>query len=151
MLSSWRCAGCQNQRSRRTSRPPPHRPHRAATCLTRARAVRVCQVFRPHLPRPLQKPEWDSVDAERVRTACDPAASADLAVVLITVGGWAGVAGEAVLRRWWRNGAAATGAAPAPLLQEGLAHLCLVGSTCTLTRAKIESSIPRKRGAAAAG
>jgi len=28
---------------------------------------------------------WDSVDVERVRTACDPAASADLAVVLITV------------------------------------------------------------------
>ncbi|PRW60647.1 PELOTA 1 isoform X1 [Chlorella sorokiniana] len=66
----------------------------------------------------LHKDVWDSVDAERVRTACDPAASADLAVVLIT---------------------------------EGLAHLCLVGSTCTLTRAKIEANIPRKRGAAAAG
>lgn len=40
-----------------------------------------------------------------------------------------------------------------PLLipQEGLAHVCLVGSTCTLTRAKIEVTIPRKRGAAAAG
>lgn len=36
-------------------------------------------------------------------------------------------------------------------LQEGLAHVCLVGSTCTLTRAKIEANIPRKRGAAAAG
>lgn len=36
-------------------------------------------------------------------------------------------------------------------MQEGLAHLCLVGSTCTLTRAKIEANIPRKRGAAAAG
>ena len=28
---------------------------------------------------------WDSVDTERVRGACDPAASADLAVLLITV------------------------------------------------------------------
>lgn len=40
---------------------------------------------------------------------------------------------------------------PASILQEGLAHLCLVGSTCTLTRAKVEANIPRKRGAAAAG
>lgn len=69
-------------------------------------------------PFALYKDVWDSVDAERVRTACDPAASADLAVLLIT---------------------------------EGLAHLCLVGSTCTLTRAKVEANIPRKRGAAAAG
>ncbi len=41
--------------------------------------------------------------------------------------------------------------APCVILQEGLAHLCLVGSTCTLTRAKVEANIPRKRGAAAAG
>ncbi|EFN59828.1 hypothetical protein CHLNCDRAFT_29371 [Chlorella variabilis] len=66
----------------------------------------------------LHKDVWDSVDVERVRTASDPAASADLAVLLIT---------------------------------EGLAHLCLVGSTCTLTRAKVEANVPRKRGAAAAG
>ncbi|PSC74054.1 PELOTA 1 isoform X1 [Micractinium conductrix] len=66
----------------------------------------------------LYKDAWDSVDTDRIKTACDPAASADLAVLLIT---------------------------------EGLAHLCLVGSTCTLTRAKIEANIPRKRGAAAAG
>jgi protein pelota len=37
------------------------------------------------------------------------------------------------------------------LITEGLAHLCLVGSACTVTKAKIESTIPRKRGAAAAG
>lgn len=37
------------------------------------------------------------------------------------------------------------------LITEGLAHLCLVGSACTVTKAKIESSMPRKRGAAAAG
>ncbi|KAI3429800.1 hypothetical protein D9Q98_010113 [Chlorella vulgaris] len=66
----------------------------------------------------IHKDVWDSVDVERIRVACDAAASADLAVLLIT---------------------------------EGLAHLCLVGSACTLTRAKIEGNIPRKRGAAAAG
>ncbi len=36
-------------------------------------------------------------------------------------------------------------------VQEGLAHVCLVGSSTTIQKAKIESSIPRKRGAAAAG
>ncbi len=36
-------------------------------------------------------------------------------------------------------------------VQEGLANVCLVGSSTTVQKAKIESSIPRKRGAAAAG
>ena len=36
-------------------------------------------------------------------------------------------------------------------IQEGLANLCLVGSSCTLQRARIETNMPRKRGAAAAG
>ena len=36
-------------------------------------------------------------------------------------------------------------------LQEGLANVCLVGSSATVQKAKVESSIPRKRGAAAAG
>jgi hypothetical protein len=35
--------------------------------------------------------------------------------------------------------------------QEGLANVCLVGSSTTVLRAKVESSLPRKRGAAAAG
>ncbi|CAL5227732.1 g10747 [Coccomyxa viridis] len=39
----------------------------------------------------------------------------------------------------------------AVLITEGLAHVCLVGSSTTVQKAKIESSIPRKRGAAAAG
>lgn len=39
----------------------------------------------------------------------------------------------------------------AVMVQEGLARLCLVGGSCTVVKAKIESSIPRKRGAAAAG
>ena len=37
------------------------------------------------------------------------------------------------------------------VVQEGLANVCLVGSSTTVQKAKIESSIPRKRGAAAAG
>mmetsp|Transcript_29216 Transcript_29216/g.64627 ORF Transcript_29216/g.64627 Transcript_29216/m.64627 type:complete len:382 (+) Transcript_29216:312-1457(+) len=39
----------------------------------------------------------------------------------------------------------------AVLITEGLAHVCLVGSSTTLIRAKIEANLPRKRGAAAAG
>ena len=37
------------------------------------------------------------------------------------------------------------------LITEGLANLCLVGASVTVFRAKIEKSMPRKRGAAAAG
>ena len=66
----------------------------------------------------LGKDSWDALDIERIKQCTDPAASADLAVLLIT---------------------------------EGVANLCLVGRTCTITRAKIEFSLPRKRGAAAAG
>ncbi|KAG7666995.1 hypothetical protein Ndes2526B_g04517 [Nannochloris sp. 'desiccata'] len=66
----------------------------------------------------LTKDRWDALDVERIKQCTDPAASADLAVLLIT---------------------------------EGLANLCLVGRTCTITRAKIEVNMPRKRGAAAAG
>ncbi|KAL3136892.1 hypothetical protein ABBQ32_006501 [Trebouxia sp. C0010 RCD-2024] len=69
-------------------------------------------------PFTLYKQAWDLLDLERIKQACDPAASADLAAVLIT---------------------------------EGLANLCLVGSSCTLQRARIETNMPRKRGAAAAG
>lgn len=36
-------------------------------------------------------------------------------------------------------------------MQEGLAHLCLIGSATTIQKAKVEMSMPRKRGAAAAG
>lgn len=36
-------------------------------------------------------------------------------------------------------------------MQEGLAHLCLVGGSTTLVRAKIEANLPRKRGPAIAG
>lgn len=66
----------------------------------------------------LAKAAWDSLDLERLRSACDPQASADLAVLLIT---------------------------------EGQAQLCLVGSSTTLVRAKVEANLPRKRGPAIAG
>ena len=36
-------------------------------------------------------------------------------------------------------------------VQEGLANVCLVGASTTLIKAKIEASLPHKRGAAAAG
>lgn len=66
----------------------------------------------------ITKEVWDSVHLEIIEQACNPAASADLAVVLI---------------------------------QEGLAQVILVGGSCTLLRAKVETNLPRKRGAAAAG
>ncbi|KAG9447440.1 hypothetical protein H6P81_013568 [Aristolochia fimbriata] len=71
-----------------------------------------------HRPFVLQKDIWDSWALDVLRQACDPAASADLAVVL---------------------------------MQEGLAHVFLIGKSVTATRARIESSIPRKHGPAIAG
>ncbi|XP_026494822.1 protein pelota [Vanessa tameamea] len=60
----------------------------------------------------LHKPLWDSVALERVEMACDPAASADVAAVV---------------------------------MQEGLAHVCLITPSMTLVRSKIDVNIPRKR------
>ncbi|CAG7829582.1 unnamed protein product [Allacma fusca] len=56
--------------------------------------------------------QWDTIDLERVDTACDPAQRADVAAVV---------------------------------MHEGLANICLVLSSMTLVRAKIDQSIPRKR------
>lgn len=64
------------------------------------------------------KPAWDAADAERLKAAADPAASADLAALLVT---------------------------------EGLAHVVLVGAHVTSCRARVETHLPRKTGAAAAG
>ncbi|KAL9273726.1 PELOTA 1-like protein, partial [Drosera capensis] len=61
---------------------------------------------------------WDSLTLELLRQASDPAASADLVVIL---------------------------------MQEGLAHIFLVGKSVTTTRSRIEVSIPRKHGPAIAG
>ncbi|XP_058102577.1 protein PELOTA 1 isoform X4 [Magnolia sinica] len=61
---------------------------------------------------------WDSLALDILQQACDPAASADLAVVL---------------------------------MQEGLAHIFLIGKSITTTRSRIEASIPRKHGPAIAG
>lgn len=71
-----------------------------------------------HRPFVLRKELWDSMALHVLNQASDPAASADLAVVL---------------------------------MQEGLAHILLVGRSLTTTRAKIETSIPRKHGPAIAG
>ncbi|XP_011044764.1 PREDICTED: protein PELOTA 1 [Populus euphratica] len=71
-----------------------------------------------HRPFVLRKELWDSLALHVLNQASDPAASADLAVVL---------------------------------MQEGLAHILLVGRSLTTTRAKIETSIPRKHGPAIAG
>ncbi|GBP27945.1 Protein pelota [Eumeta japonica] len=60
----------------------------------------------------LKKVLWDSVALERVETACDPAATADVAAVV---------------------------------MQEGLAHVCLITPSMTLVRSKIDITIPRKR------
>lgn len=69
-------------------------------------------------PFVLRKELWDSMALHVLNQASDPAASADLAVVL---------------------------------MQEGLAHILLVGRSLTITRAKIETPIPRKHGPAIAG
>uniref|UniRef100_A0A0D9WAN7 Protein pelota homolog n=1 Tax=Leersia perrieri TaxID=77586 RepID=A0A0D9WAN7_9ORYZ len=66
----------------------------------------------------LTKDMWDWVALDTIQQACDPAASADLAVIL---------------------------------MQEGLAHLFLIGRSITVTKARIETSIPRKHGPAIAG
>uniref|UniRef100_A0A7C9CR93 eRF1/Pelota-like N-terminal domain-containing protein n=1 Tax=Opuntia streptacantha TaxID=393608 RepID=A0A7C9CR93_OPUST len=72
------------------------------------------------LKRPfvLRKDVWDSLALDMINQAADPAASADLVVVL---------------------------------MQEGLAHILLVGKSVTTTRSRIEVSIPRKHGPAIAG
>ncbi|XP_056851558.1 protein PELOTA 1 isoform X5 [Raphanus sativus] len=61
---------------------------------------------------------WDSLALDTLKQASDPAASADLAVVL---------------------------------MQEGLGQIFLVGRSVTSSRARIETSIPRKHGPAIAG
>ncbi|GMY14031.1 protein PELOTA 1-like [Fagus crenata] len=71
-----------------------------------------------HRPFVLRKDVWDSLALDVLHQASDPAASADLAVVL---------------------------------MQEGLAHVLLVGKSVTITRSRIETSIPRKHGPAIAG
>ncbi|XP_003748615.1 protein pelota [Galendromus occidentalis] len=60
----------------------------------------------------LSKLAWDSVHMDRMRQACDPTRSADVAAVV---------------------------------MQEGIAHICLVTTSMTLLRSKVEMNIPRKR------
>lgn len=60
----------------------------------------------------LEKPEWDSMDLERIEMACDVNQNADVAAVI---------------------------------MQDGLAHICLITPSMTVVRSKIEMGIPRKR------
>ncbi|XP_011494656.1 PREDICTED: protein pelota [Ceratosolen solmsi marchali] len=60
----------------------------------------------------LKKSLWDSVNLERIDTACDPTQNSDIAAVV---------------------------------MQEGIAHVCLISSNMTIVRAKIDQVIPRKR------
>ncbi|KAK9919270.1 hypothetical protein M0R45_027879 [Rubus argutus] len=71
-----------------------------------------------HRPFVLKKDVWDTLALHVLNQACDPGASADLAVVI---------------------------------MQEGLAHILLVGRSMTITRSRIETSIPRKHGPSIAG
>lgn len=48
----------------------------------------------------LEKASWDSLDIERIKQACDPAASADLAAVLITVRGPGGRSCSFTWEKW---------------------------------------------------
>lgn len=59
---------------------------------------------------------WDKISLEKLAEALDPAASADLGVVMIT---------------------------------EGYAIVCLVRANCTIIKARVETSLPKKKGAAA--
>jgi protein pelota len=59
----------------------------------------------------LEKDCWDVIVLERLEEACDPAAKADLAAVV---------------------------------MQEGLANICLITSSMTISKAKIERTMPKK-------
>lgn len=122
----------------------------------------------------LEKASWDSLDIERIKQACDPAASADLAAVLITVrsphsmlleGGNQDMATACTMTfmpslvalqctAWLAQGQLRHPGCVGDqeiVPQEGLANVCLVGSSTTILKAKVEANLPRKRGAAAAG
>ncbi|ORZ34393.1 protein pelota [Catenaria anguillulae PL171] len=63
-------------------------------------------------PVTIAKDEWDSIDLERIDSACNLAKRAEIAAVV---------------------------------LQEGLAHVCLLTEHMTVVRQRIEVSVPRKR------
>ncbi|KMT19530.1 hypothetical protein BVRB_1g011530 [Beta vulgaris subsp. vulgaris] len=71
-----------------------------------------------HRPFVLRKNVWDTLALDMLDQAADPAATADLAVII---------------------------------MQEGLAHILLVGKSVTITCSRIQVSIPRKHGGAVSG
>ena len=74
----------------------------------------------PHRSFSVSKTAWDALDCSTLRSAANPAASADLAALLIDVSGAAH------------------------------ATLAFVGGSTTTIRARLEASLPKKKGAAAA-
>eukprot|EP01105_Mastigella_eilhardi_P023886 TRINITY_DN609_c0_g1_i1.p1 TRINITY_DN609_c0_g1~~TRINITY_DN609_c0_g1_i1.p1 ORF type:complete len:345 (-),score=94.84 TRINITY_DN609_c0_g1_i1:294-1301(-) len=66
----------------------------------------------------IEKEHWDSLALERLTTACDPTAHADVAAII---------------------------------MNEGTANLCLITESTTVTRAAIDTPIPRKRKASVQG
>jgi len=77
----------------------------------------------------LSKPEWDSIALERVDQACDPTQVTKIFNNMTLY-----------LCYFFQHAEIA-----AIVMQEGLANICLVTSSMTIVRAKIEVSIPRKR------
>ena len=121
-----------------------------------------------HRPFTVTKEAWDKLDLLRVKQATDPAASADLAVLLITVRcsqavlhGCAAVLHSAARTACREQGCrlaswAASLRCTCRLLtrcavQEGLANLLLLGTHSVTSKSKIEASVPSKGAKGAKG
>lgn len=80
----------------------------------------------------LTKEEWDVYSLDRLEQACDPTRSADLAAIVMSEGRL----GLKCLVRPFSQ----------PFVHPlGMAHVCLVTTSMTLVRSKIDVHIPRKR------
>jgi len=90
----------------------------------------------------LYKAEWDSVTLGRVEEACDVARTADVAAV-VRCSLWS----DAMRRMCYLTWHACTGPSHKlpQVLQEGLAHVCLITPSMTVVRQRIEVAIPKKR------
>eukprot|EP00798_Chlamydomonas_sp_ICE-L_P020736 gene20736-27552_t len=96
----------------------------------------------------LEKDQWDTLDVDRIKQAADPLQSADLAALLITTDQWDTLGVDRIKQA---SGPLQSADLAPLLITDGLANLCLVGANTTMVCAKIEKSLPRKRGAAIAG
>ena len=92
----------------------------------------------------LYKAEWDSIALERIENACDVTRTADVAAVVRSC--WrrrwpAAVRSKLTHPRWDGLGSVAR----LQVLQEGLAHVCLITPNMTIVRQRIEVAIAKKR------